>query len=143
MRRFALIPLVLIVMFMAACSSSEDVNTARAAATDFHTQLDAGQFDQIWQASSDDLKQASSQKDFTDLLDAVHRKLGKVSSSDEAHWGIKMLTSGTFVDLVYKTHFEGGSAVEQFDWRIDDSGKALLVGYHINSNALIIKDDKH
>jgi hypothetical protein len=44
---------------------------------------------------------------------------------------------------VYKTHFEGGSAVEQFDWRIDDSGKALLVGYHINSNALIIKDDKH
>ena len=142
MQRLAVLSLMVFLALLAACSSADDMDAARAASANFHSQLDAGQFDQIWEASGVELKNASSQQDFTDLLEAVHRKLGQVSSTKETHWGVRMVTAGTFIDLAYSTTFEGGAAVEQLVWHIDAAGKALLVGYHINSNALITKDLK-
>jgi hypothetical protein len=80
----------------------------------------------------------SKPEDFVALLEAVHRKLGELKSADKQNWNINFHTSGTFVTLTYKTSYSEGDAAEQFVYRID-GGAASLAGYHINSNALILK----
>jgi len=123
---------------LCACSMSGDTAVAEQAVPKFHEFLDAGRFAEIYEGASADLKNAGSQGDFVALLDAVHRKLGMVKSSEKQGWNVNYDTSGTFVTLTYKTTYAEGEAGEQFVYRIKGSA-AALAGYHINSMALIVK----
>jgi hypothetical protein len=134
-------PLLVVAALMAAlcgCSMSADTATAEQAVPRFHEQLDAGRFDEIWDQSADELKKASPHQEFVGFLSAVHRKLGDTKSADKTGWNVNYQTSGSFVTLGYKTVFAEGDAQEQFVFRLKDK-TALLVGYHINSMALITK----
>lgn len=130
--------IALLVVLMAGCSISDDVGLAEKQVAQFHQQLDAGQVQQIYAESAEPMRKATSEQDMAALLAAVHRKLGMVKSSTRGAWSVHAGTSGTYVSLSYSTHFSGGDATERFDYQID-TGKALLAGYHINSNALIEK----
>jgi hypothetical protein len=123
---------------LAGCSMSADTKLAEKAVPRFHEMLDAGQFEAIYEAASEDLRKATRQDSFVALLEAIHRKLGATKSSAERTWNVNYHTSGTFVTLEYSTAYAEGDAAEQFVYRLQD-GKALLAGYHINSNALILK----
>lgn len=125
-------------IFVAGCTTSVDTRVAERAVDTFHEMLNAGQFELIYAAGSDDLKRVAKREDFVALLDAVHRKLGVTKSWSKRGWSVNYHTSGTFVTLSYSTIFDEGDAGEQFVYRLQD-GKALLVGYHINSTALIVK----
>ena len=123
---------------LSGCSPSADISLAEKQIPHFHELLDAGQFREIYASSSQEMKESGSENDFVALLEAVHRKLGTSKSSEEANWNINVHTSGTFVTLVYSTTYAEGKASERFTYRI--TGKqALLAGYHISSNALILK----
>ena len=123
---------------LCGCSMSADTAIAEQGVPKFHEQLDAGRFDEIWDQAADELKKASPQPEFVEFLSAVHRKLGNTRSADKTGWNVNYQTSGSFVTLGYKTVFAEGDAQEQFVFRLQDK-KALLVGYHINSMALITK----
>jgi len=127
-----------LVAALCGCSMSADTATAEQAVPKFHEQLDAGHFDEIYEQAADDLKKVASQQDFVQLLEAIHRKLGDTKSADKTGWNVNYQTSGSFVTLNYKTVFAEGDAQEQFVFRLQDKA-ALLVGYHINSTALILK----
>jgi hypothetical protein len=72
-----------------------------------------------------------------DILAAIERKLGAVKDAQDNGWKIDFRTSGTVVTFSLKTQFEKGNGIETFVYRF--SGKEpLLVGYHVNSNELII-----
>jgi len=133
MRKF----IAAIAVVLAGCSMSADTRLAEQAVVRFHEMLDAGQSDAIYSEAADELKKASTRQEFVALLDAVHRKLGDTRSSDQKGWNVNYQTSGAFVTLNYQTAYAKGNASEQFVYRLQDS-KALLAGYHINSNALII-----
>jgi len=128
--------LIVGLFLLAGCSMSKDTKVAEEAVPRFHALMNAGAFDAIYEAAADELKQATSEKDFTDLLAAVKRKLGSMQRTSQDNWGINYHTSGTFVTLVYKTSYKNGDATEQLVYRIKD-GSARLAGYHINSNALL------
>lgn len=130
--------LVIALAGLAGCSAGEDRRLAEQAVADFHHRLDAGQFEAMYAGSADDLHKATTQQDFVAFLGAVHRKLGKVKSATQQTWKINYQPSGTFVALSYSTSYAEGEAAEQFVYRMED-GKALLVGYHVNSNAFILK----
>lgn len=132
------VALVAMSALLGGCSMSADSALAEQAVPKFHEQLDSGRFDVIYAESGDELKKVTTQQDFVALLDAVHRKLGNVKSSDKTGWQVNYQTSGSFVTLGYKTTFDGGGAQEQFVYRLQDKS-AVLVGYNINSNALIVK----
>jgi Protein of unknown function (DUF4019) len=130
--------LVALAVVTAGCSVAADTAAAEAGVPAFHALVDAGKFEQIYEQSSDDLKKVSTPQDFTALLEAVHRKLGNTRSSEKQGWTINYHTSGTFVTLTYKTMYTEGEAAEQFVFRMQGKS-ATLAGYHINSNALILK----
>ena len=129
--------LTALILLAAGCSASDGMELAEQAVPRFHKMLDAGQFDEIYAESASDLKKATTREDFVALLDAVHRKLGPKKTSTRQGWKVDYNTSGSFVTLSYATTYTQGEAVEQFVYRLHDN-KASLVGYHINSNALII-----
>jgi hypothetical protein len=129
---------ILLASFLCGCSMSADTELAEQAVPRFHEELDAGHFDAIYEASADELKKAATQQEFVSFLDAVHRKLGNTKATEKTGWNVNYQTSGSFVTLGYKTTFDGGSAEEQFVFRLQDK-TAILVGYHVNSTALILK----
>jgi len=121
---------------LGGCGSTKAKGEAEKSVATFHQRLDAGNFAAIYASTDPDFRKASTEKDFVGLLDAVHRKLGAVHNSNLAGWRTGTFNFQQRASLNYKTTFANGEAQESFDYRIDGS-KASLVGYHINSNALI------
>jgi hypothetical protein len=123
-------------VWLAACSSGQDIDLAEARVAHFRQQMTAQQFDQIYAEAADDLKKTTTDQAMIGLLAAVERKLGPVKNANRNSWSVNFNASGTSVTLKYKTEFEHGSGEESFVFRISGD-KALLAGYHINSNELI------
>jgi Protein of unknown function (DUF4019) len=128
---------ILASMFM-GCGTSKDIGGASEAVTTFHARLDNGDFSTIYAQADPRFRTASSQKDFIDLMAAIHRKLGKVSYANRQGFFVNWDTSGTRVRLTYATKFTEGDAQEEFVWAKAGDRFALL-GYNINSNTLIVK----
>lgn len=133
MLRYLLIGL----LALGGCSSGEMAAAERGVA-EFRAHMDAGQFAAVYAAGSEELRNSASEADLTRILRALATKLGKAQSAEANGWKINFHTSGTFVTLGYKTNFEKGPGTEQFVFRAAD-GKALLVSYHVNSNALLAR----
>jgi hypothetical protein len=123
---------------LSACSVPLDTTEAAAAVEKFHAQLDAGQSTAIYAATGEEFKKVSPQQEFVPLLDAVHRKLGHSGISVQNGWKVNYGTAGRFITMNYRTTYAEGEASEEFVFRLLPSGP-LLVGYHVNSNALILK----
>jgi hypothetical protein len=132
---------VLLLVLVASTSScniaqhvTQQFNDATAAVERCHQRLDSEQYAAIYLDTDDTFRKATSEKEFTQLLSAIHRKLGPTQSKQSAGWNV----TTTSTTVVYRTKFAEGEATEQFRWRMDN-GKAWLVYYNINSNALIVK----
>ena len=118
------------------CSASADMDRAEAAVAHFHQQLDAGQYQAIYEASGEEMKKATSQAELVRFLDAVHGKLGKYLSGKRVNWKVNYGAGGETVILDFQAEFENGEASEDFLFHIVDD-KPILIGYHVNSNAFI------
>jgi hypothetical protein len=125
-------------LLVVGCGTSDNIRLAENGVTQVHAQMDNGQFLQIYAQADPGLRSATKQQDFLDFVGAVHRKLGKVQTATRASYFVNFTTSGTRVRLNYETKFEGGDAQEEFVWKIKGQDVVLL-GYHINSTALILK----
>lgn len=82
------------------------------------------------------MKKAASRDRFIKLLTVFHSKLGSFKNGKTVGWNDNETTSGHFVTLNIDAAFEKGPGTEQFVFRVDGS-RALLVGYHLNSDLLI------
>jgi hypothetical protein len=117
------------------CSMGADMKVGGDAVATFHKQLDAGQFAAIEAAGGAEINRPAGQ--LVKLLEAVHRKLGNIKSSERVGFNDQVNTGGHFLSLSYSTTFEKGVASENFYYSIV-GGKAVLAGYHIASDALIL-----
>ncbi len=104
----------------------------------FHQLFNEQKFQDIVKAADPDMIKAASGPKIIELLRAIHRKLGPVKESNNINWNIGNFNLETRVVLVQNTSFERGSGTETFTYRVA-GGKARLLGYHINSDDLIIK----
>jgi N-acetyl-beta-hexosaminidase len=133
------VSILLALTVLSACASSKNVQNAAKAVEQFHSQMNTEQFQTIYVAADDGFHKATNESDFVALLQAVHKKLGNVQTSQRTNFQVGVSTGqGTVVTLVYNTAFDQGSGTEQFLWHMSDNQPTLL-GYHINSNALILK----
>jgi len=123
---------------LCGCGAKQEIQTAESAVGLFHEQLNAGNYAQIYDASDEAMKNAASQEKFVALLDAIHRKLGWVQSSNRQTFFLNYATSGKTVRLTYATQFDNDKAAEEFVFRVKGK-EAHLLGYHINSDALVTK----
>ncbi|MCJ2185261.1 DUF4019 domain-containing protein [Novosphingobium beihaiensis] len=116
----------------------ESFQDASVEVGQFHAALDAGQWQKLWSKADPQLHKATTRDRFGKLLEAVHRKLGKVKESKQVGWNTNATTGGTFLTLTMQTTFEKGTGTEQFVYRKEDEGKLALVGYHIQSQDMML-----
>jgi hypothetical protein len=136
MRKTAIAALALAAQ-AAACSPMQDMHAADGEIATFHQKLDAQDFAGIYGASAPEMKGASTQDSLVRLLAAIHRKLGNFRSGKDVGWRDNVNTSGHYLSISYSATYDRGAATEDFVYRIDGA-KALLAGYHISSDALIL-----
>lgn len=111
---------------------------AEPAVVNFHAQFNAEKYSEIYNQADDEFKKSVNEKEWIELLEAVHRKLGTVTKSDSASWNVNTTTSGTFATVTYDVEFSEGKGTEKFVFHITDE-KALLYNYNVNSPLLITK----
>ena len=104
----------------------------------FHKLLNEEKYSEIYSTSDPEFQKAASEKKLTDLLTAVHRKLGAVKSTTTENWNVSTYNMTTRIVLIQNTQFDQGSATEKFSYIVSDTG-ATLLGYDISSNDLIEK----
>jgi hypothetical protein len=134
--RFFMATLV-VILVCTSCSGSEDINTGKAAIRHFHEQLNAGLPDEIYREAAREYQAAATSELNRKFIEAVRKKMGKAAHCEVTSWRLNYLTSGRFLALECKTTFDHGEAAESFRWRIEGK-KALLLGWNINSPALVI-----
>ena len=133
--------LAAITLSLVALSCSSLTNAKPAAERgiiEFHGQFNAGDFTTIYNNSGDEFKNATTQQQLNELLSAVLRKLGHVTSTTNISWRTGNFNLVTTVVMQQDTKFENGSATETFTYKVDGD-KAVLIGYFINSADLITK----
>lgn len=118
------------------CGVGTSVASARQGVTTFHQQLDAADFDSIWNAADDGFRHAGTREGYDKFLGAVHTKLGAVVKTTPRGWSVKYINYRTRVVLLQQTDFERGSGLETFTFFVDGNN-VRLGGYNINSNDLI------
>ncbi|WP_255406131.1 DUF4019 domain-containing protein [Novosphingobium sp. CF614] len=123
---------------LAGCGVQESFKEASVEVDRFHAALDAGQWQRLWAQADPELRKATGAEQFGQLLEAVHRKLGKVKSSEQTGWNANATTGGTFLTLTMQTRFEKGSGAEQFVYRKGEGNKLTLVGYNIESREMML-----
>ena len=122
---------------LTGCSPSSDVPAAEDGIAAFHSDLNAGNFDRLYNGSGAELKAATSKEMFAKILNAVHSKLGLFRNGKSVGWNDNATTGGRYVTINYEAAYEKGSAQENFVYSIDGK-QAALVGYHVNSEALLL-----
>jgi hypothetical protein len=98
----------------------------------------AGQFDQVYEGTGAEFREATSRENGIALFAAVDRKLGKLQHAEKVTWNINTRNMTTLVVLVYKSRYAEGEATETFTIEVDD-GKGRIIGYNIQSLAMMIK----
>jgi outer membrane biogenesis lipoprotein LolB len=135
-RRLVLLFLGCALLCTAGCGVSSSRQQAAAAIDAFHNELNAGDFDAIWDGADDQFRQAGSRQSYEKFVDAVHRKLGRALRTSNQNWSVRTLNLQTSIVLVQHTEFEYGKGTETFTFSVRrDSVK--LVGYHIESMELV------
>jgi hypothetical protein len=129
--------MLLSVSVLSACSPGADTQAAEKSIASFHADLNAGNFDKIYDGSGPDLKAVANKDKFTKILNAVHTKLGVFKDGKSVGWNDNVTTGGHFVTINYKADYNKGSADENFVFRVEETGSSL-VGYHVNSEALLL-----
>ena len=139
MKTLVLVCFTAILILAAGCDGMvKGKGAAEAAAGEFHRQFNEGKFTEIHAAAHAKFKAVGSEKKFVELSEAVSRKLGKVTATKTVKWNVRSLNLVTTVVMQQQTTFEHGTGLETFSFQMDGA-KAVLLGYNINSNELILK----
>jgi hypothetical protein len=123
---------VIIPLVAMSCASTRDV--AVAASQEFRTRVTARAYGAIVQSATPEFQTATTEADFARVMEALKQRLGGWQSSEPPAWRVLAGLTGRTVTLVYSSHFERGTATEEFVWRIQQ-GQPRLAGYHVKSAA--------
>jgi hypothetical protein len=138
MRSVSLVPVLGLAMIMAGCTGMfKGKKAGEQAIAEFHRLYNEGKVAGIYATSDAKFKKATTEKQFLELMGAIQKKLGKVTASTNAGFNVNTFNLTTRVVLNQKTTFEQGSGTEVFTFEMNGD-KAVLVGYHVNSNELIL-----
>lgn len=135
-RQVALLLLGCALLCTAGCGVSSSREHAAAAIDVFHNELNAGDFDAIWNGADDQFRETVSRQSYDKFVGAVHRKLGRALRTSNQNWSVRSFNLATSIVLVQHTEFEYGKGTETFTFSVRSDG-VKLVGYHIESMELV------
>ena len=130
----AAVIVVAIPLVARSCERARDA--AEAASLEFRMRMARGAYGEIFQSATLEFRSSTTELDFAKAMEGVKERLGVWQWSGEPIWKVFAGTSGQTVTLVYSSHFERGTATEDFVWRVQH-GQPALAGYHVTSSTLV------
>ena len=125
---------VLFAGLLSGCSQS-NLSLAQSAIGTFHQQINAGEFANIYNSASPDLKSMSSQVELVNYVASVHAKMGNFQSGAVSSSKDSASNGAQDVSILYAAKYDKGPVQETFDYRISGH-TALLENYRVDSGAL-------
>lgn len=104
----------------------------------FREQLNAGQFEAIYDEAAEEFQKSDSKEQIITFLRIVTTQLGDARSAKKVGWDVNFGLSQTTVALAYETEFKEEVAREQFVYQVKHS-QAKLVSYNVRAKALVMK----
>lgn len=126
---------------LASCGASDDKAVAELAINDFHSAVNAGDYDAIYAKVDAQFLRSTPGPLFNRLEATVARKLGPYRNGRTINWVVNYTPTGTQVILTRQATYARGPAVETFRYTVFRN-EARLSGYNISSLNLIL-DDKN
>lgn len=120
---------LLVGLFLVSCGGTDE---AKRGVDDFRAAVANKKYHEIFENADPEMRQSGNEDQFVEFMNALERKLGPWQSAEEGVWTVSQSPAGRIVNLTYTSQFANGTGTERFMWRIVD-GKALLVGYHVDS----------
>jgi hypothetical protein len=99
--------LAVAVVALTACSGSSDMALAERAVERFHQQMNAQQFEAIYDEATEEFQKADPKEQTVDFLRIVAKKLGDVRSAKKTHWNANFAFGQT--DVTLRDPVQGGS----------------------------------
>ncbi len=120
-------------LLVAACGGTDE---AKHGVAEFRSRAAQKSYGEIYRTAGAELRQGATEEQFERFMITLDRRLGAWQSAAELAWNVTRGTGGHLVRLTYQSQFAKGAASEQFVWRLETGGPALL-GYHVNSPLLM------
>jgi hypothetical protein len=120
-------------LLVAACGGTDE---AKHGVAEFRSRVAQKSYGEIYRTAGAELRQTATEEQFERFMSTLDRRLGAWQSAAEPAWNVTRGTGGHLVRLTYQSQFAKGAASEQFVWRMENGGPALL-GYHVNSPLLM------
>ena len=127
---------IVVAIPLVASSCARAREAAEAASQEFRMRMTSGAYGEIVRAATPEFQNATTEAEFAKAMEGVKARLGVWQSSEAPTWKVFAGTSGQTVTLVYNSHFERGTATEEFVWRVQQ-GRPALAGYHVKSSARV------
>ena len=127
---------IVVVIPLIASSCARAREAADAASLEFRMRISRGAYDEIVRSADPEFQTATTASDFAKAMESLKERLGAWQSSEEPAWKVLAGTRAQTVTLIYNSHFERGTATEEFVWRVRQ-GRPSLAGYHVKSSAQI------
>ncbi len=135
-RCVGVIAISLLALIAAGCGMSSAKPKAESAMAAFHSQLNAGDLDSIWNTADEAFRSSVKRDKYDKFIGAVHRKLGNVVKTTTVNWSVNSRNFKTSVVLVQDTEFEHGAGSETFTYNVSGDD-VKLAGYNIQSSDLV------
>ena len=119
---------VLLLLLYCSASFSDLIKIGEESSKRFHSELDLGNFEQIYLNSSDALRKRTQHDKFVEFLARVRSGTGKCSGTKLTRSFGRATSAGRFCSLSYMRSCEKGVLYENFEWEIVD-GKGYLMSY--------------
>ena len=131
---------VLVAFLMWQCGTAlyEGAKKSDVAVSHFHELLNNENYEQICTEADPAFQASDKKEELIKFLSAVHRKLGRAGEAKRGTVNVNANTNGTFVSVDYQTQFDKGPAQENFTFKKTITGELKLLGYHIQSSALVL-----
>jgi hypothetical protein len=119
-------------MALAGCSIGADLPVAERGVVALHAQLNGGKCAAIRETSAAEFREMATAETWLSMCGQLARGLGNFKSGQQIGWQDQNVNGDHRISLVYQSAFDKGAGREEFLFRIQ-GGKALLLGYHVNS----------
>lgn len=127
--RFAI--LLVTAATLVGCSMGQDMSVTDSAVAEFHAKLNNGQFAAIVAAAGPEMKSSGPE-----FVERIHTKLGMFRSTSRQGFNDNVVNGDHTFTASYASVYSTGPATENFVYRLN-SGKPVLIGYHVESAALL------
>jgi hypothetical protein len=119
---------IVLCLILTSCSIPEGIRMSTVASTRFHKLVDGGQFDTIYDGTTEAFRRAVSRDKFLGFMKTAQAKMGACNTATLTRNYFFASINGGTDNLSYIRHCQKGQLYEDFQWQIV-RGRAMLQSY--------------